>query len=99
MKYFPIGIVKVIGNSMLPTFKPGRFLFVSPLPYFFMKPKVNDTVVIRHNNMEIVKRIKRIESNNSYNIIGDNLTESTDSRVYGPVPKSSILAKVIFTTR
>ena len=65
MKYFPFGIVKVTGNSMLPTYKPGEFLLVSFLPYIFNDPKVEDVVVVLVNNTQMVKRIQKVDTSQS----------------------------------
>ncbi len=34
-------------------------------------------------------------TNNEYIVLGDNRNNSTDSRVYGPIPRSQIIGKVI----
>lgn len=80
---------------MLPTLQPGQFVFVSPLPYFFSDPKITDLVVLEKNGVLLVKRIY-YKDRLHYVVHGDNDTESTDSRSFGPVTKKDILAKVIF---
>lgn len=95
MKYFPFGIVKVSGNSMLPTLKPGQYCLVSPLPYYFSKPKPGDIIVAALPNKEVIKRIKTANTE-GYFIVGDNENESTDSRNFGLIKGNKILAKIVF---
>ena len=94
MMYFPIGFVKVSGNSMLPTFKPGKLLIVSPIPYLFMRPQLGHIIVVSVNGKKMIKRISKIQSG-GYEVFGDNLSESTDSRSFGLIKRKHILAKVI----
>lgn len=44
----------------------------------------------------LVKRVKDIK-NNTYFVVGDNKTESTDSRDFGWIKKKDVLGKVIYT--
>lgn len=93
MDYFPFGLIKISGESMVPTYKSGQFVLVSPIPYFFAKPKVGDVVVVKIYNRRIIKRIEKIAAQN-YFIVGDNEKASTDSRTFGCVTTTMILAKV-----
>jgi nickel-type superoxide dismutase maturation protease len=85
---------------MFPTFKPGVSVVASPLPYFFCKPKVGDVIVGKdpRSKRPIIKRIADIDQN-SYSLAGDNPSESTDSRQFGMINRSSIIGKVIFIIR
>lgn len=94
MRYFPLGILKVSGRSMFPTLKSGQYVFVSSLPYFFSKPKIGDIVVVAHEDIQLIKRIKK-QKDRAFFVAGDNDRESTDSRTFGNVQRNQILAKVI----
>lgn len=88
------------GNSMLPIYKHGDTVFVSSLPYLFSAPKIDDIVVCLdpRDKRILIKRIKKVKDN-KYFIAGDNQLESTDSKSFGMINKSNILAKVILVFR
>ena len=85
---------------MSPFLKPDTLILVNRLSYFFMKPKVEEVVVIKNPNKKdheikyLVKRIKKIEEN-KYFVQVDNLRKSIDSRNFGFISKNDILGKVI----
>lgn len=91
---FPLSKYKISGSSMVPAFFDGDKVLVFHWIYLFRKPSVGEIVVAKINNIPVVKRIQKIKQN-EYFLIGDNLKESTDSRVYGFVEKKDILGKVI----
>lgn len=76
---------------MLPTLKPGQFLISWN---WFYKPIQGDLVVVKKNRL-MVKRIQDIKKQKVF-VVGDNLTDSTDSRQFGWVEKRQIVGKVIF---
>lgn len=84
-------IRRVNGDSMLPALKPGRLILASSL----IGLKTNRVVIVRRGNIEIVKRLKEMSGAKAY-ITGDNALESTDSRDFGWISKSDILATVIW---
>lgn len=81
---------RVVGNSMLPTLKPGQIVIG-------VKPKlaVDGVVILVHKDKEIVKRLTKIDGNKLY-ITGDNPTQSSDSRNFGWINKDQLLASVIW---
>lgn len=86
---------RVSGNSMLPTLQSGRIV----LGYrWFYRLKPGDVVILRHNGLEKIKRIVAVNSQ-GISVQGDNRKESTDSRHFGAVPKSTVIAKLLFTKR
>ncbi|OGE26338.1 hypothetical protein A3B42_03595 [Candidatus Daviesbacteria bacterium RIFCSPLOWO2_01_FULL_38_10] len=80
---------------MLPTLKPGQEV----LTFNWGKVKVGDVVVVKSAKLkvqsEIIKRVQKIIDNKVY-LVGDNKTESTDSRHFGPVDQSQITGKVLY---
>ncbi len=64
---------------------------------WFVDPKVGDIVVIKKSGKELVKRIEKIEGENVY-VIGDNESESTDSRHFGPINKNQVVGKVVYSS-
>ena len=91
---FPLSKYKISGSSMIPTFFDGDKALVFHWIYLFRKPMVGEIVIARKNNISVLKRIQKIQ-NSKYFLVGDNLNESTDSRIYGFVEKKDILGKVI----
>ena len=78
---------------MLPTLKPGRIVLATG----WFKPKslkVNEIIIVLHNNTDKMKRIKKIDGQMIY-IVGDNPNQSTDSRHFGWLPLTSVQAKVL----
>lgn len=84
----PISKFKVYGNSMFPTLKEGQEV----LTFNWSKIKIRDIVVVKG---EKIKRVQKIMGSKVY-LVGDNRTESTDSRHFGPVDISQIIGKVIY---
>lgn len=81
--------VKVRGQSMLPTLRPGDLLAVSrprrPLP-------VGSVVVVRlPGGAEAVKRLASILPDGSIEVTGDNPPRSTDSRTLGAVSIDDVI--------
>jgi nickel-type superoxide dismutase maturation protease len=80
---------RIVGNSMLPTLPPGKIVVV--MPPRTLKP--GDIVVITHNGLEKIKRIAALQHNQVF-VRGDNAMASTDSRQFGWLDSSAIVAKV-----
>lgn len=69
---------RVVGPSMLPTYRPGAVV----LGLKWLRPKVGSVVVAEHDGRELIKRVARIGKQGLY-LLGDNSDHSTDSRIYG----------------
>lgn len=75
---------------MAPTYPHGKLI----VAWRMRKPRIGDVVIVKHHNLELLKRVSKIEDDKVY-LLGDNTEESTDSRHYGWLPLSSIMAVVI----
>jgi len=80
-----------MGDSMLPALTPGTVV----LGVRTRKVCPGDIVIVRHNNLDKIKRVEKIEINRIF-LTGDNFLHSTDSRVFGWLELDLVLAKVVW---
>ncbi|HVC14146.1 MAG TPA: nickel-type superoxide dismutase maturation protease [Acidimicrobiales bacterium] len=83
--------VVVEGRSMWPTFEPGDRLLVVRLPRP-LRVRAGDVVAVadpRAPARLLVKRVA-VASPGQVTVTGDNASESTDSREFGPVARSQV---------
>lgn len=88
---------RIVGRSMLPHLKPGEEVLVDPTAYRHAPPRPGDIVVVRHpyqTNTRLIKRVREVSANGDCLLLGDNPTESTDSRAWGQVATTQILGRV-----
>lgn len=76
---------------MTPTLKAGQLVVGRRT----RELKPGDIVIVSHNGLEKIKRIERQQGDLIY-LLGDNPGASTDSRDFGWVQASSIVAKVVW---
>ncbi len=89
----------VSGRSMEPAYREGDYLLVDRRAYRSAMPHRFDVVVARHPanpEIEVVKRVQRVDLHRAIWIEGDNAAESTDSRDYGPLTRDALVGKVLF---
>lgn len=85
---------RVNGDSMLPGLKHGQIVIAIKTH----RSRIGDTVIIRHDGLEKIKRVAKISRGEIY-VLGDNSSYSTDSRTMGWLPRSVLTAKVIWPKR
>ena len=76
---------------MIPSFPPGIII----IGWTYARPKPGQVVIIKHEGLEKVKRVTKRDGSQIY-VVGDNPDASTDSRNFGWLPVSVIVAKVIW---
>jgi inner membrane protease subunit 1 len=102
----------VQGRSMLQAFKPGDRLVVENVSYRLRQPRIGEVVVVAQQAAMGRLDLKRIAAGpgaevtvggapdflgeHEWYVVGDNLTESTDSRQLGPVRTGDIIGRVWF---
>jgi nickel-type superoxide dismutase maturation protease len=87
-------LVKVEGDSMLPTLRSGDIVLVDPKAV----ATAGDIVVANHpfkKSVKLIKRVESVETNGRMVLTGDNPEGSTDSRTYGSIAKGEIGGKVV----
>jgi hypothetical protein len=76
---------------MQPGYRPGKI--VVGLRYFH-RLKPGDVVVLNHDGLLKIKRISKINNHQLF-VLGDNLNRSHDSRKFGWVSSSLVVAKIV----
>jgi len=76
---------------MAPTLTPGQLVVGRQTND--LRP--GDVVIVSHDGLEKIKRIERQQGDLLY-LLGDNAAASTDSRSFGWVQLTSIVAKVVW---
>ena len=83
---------RVAGESMLPALRPGGIVLAHA---FFRTLRAGDVVIARHDGLEKIKRIRRIEPPRVF-LVGDNPGRSTDSRQFGWLDERAVIGKVVW---
>jgi len=92
--------VRVVGESMQPTLSPGDEVLVrrcSRLRRVYPQP--GQLLWLQHplrSDIQLIKRCERVMGSRVF-VQGDNASESTDSRQFGPVSFDLILGCVVCT--
>jgi nickel-type superoxide dismutase maturation protease len=88
--------VTVEGRSMEPALLPGDRLVVVP----GLSLHRGDIVAVfdpRHRRRLLVKRITSVDPcQGLISVEGDNLDQSTDSRVFGPVSRETVVGRAVY---
>ena len=102
-----LGVVKITGNSMAPTFKDGALMIYASIAREDRRRQkqlnrlmIGDIVIFDREGQTMIKRIKRMNmSTNTDQLMiwveGDNQLESVDSRQWGPIPVNLVDAQII----
>jgi signal peptidase I len=95
------GFCMVVGKSMEPTYHTGDKLFFRAYPLIFRDPQKGEIVILKDNDgVLVIKRIALVPGawdnitkvhhflkQGEFVVLGDNKSNSLDSRFYGPVNK------------
>jgi phage repressor protein C with HTH and peptisase S24 domain len=100
MRIFGFEVLKVSGNSMLPTYAPGDKVLVKYRNSDLQPIHTGEVVLIEREGELMLKRIIRYEigghtGQGMVTVEGDNKDESIDSRHWGAIPSRFVKAKVI----
>lgn len=86
---------RVVGDSMLPSYREGQVLLVNKR---IDELHIGDVVVVFHDGHEKLKRISQLRPDSVF-ILGDNGSQSTDSRSFGWLPLATVRGRVIWSKR
>lgn len=100
MRIFGFEVVKVSGNSMLPTFASGDRVLIKYRSSDLQPIHAGEVVLIEREGELMLKRIIRYEigghtGQGMVTVEGDNQEESIDSRHWGAIPSRFVKARVI----
>ena len=84
---------RVVGASMLPTYKQGEIVVGSTN---VADVQVGDVVMVEHDGLEKIKRVADKRPGEVY-VLGDNPHASSDSRSFGWLSEKSVKAKIIWS--
>ena len=76
---------------MAPKLHPGQLILATA---FFKKLRPGQVVIVERENKQLIKRIERIKEDKVF-VVGDNLNASIDSRQFGWLDQSCVIAKVL----
>jgi nickel-type superoxide dismutase maturation protease len=91
-------LVAVVGRSMEPTLAPGDRVWIDRRAYGDRDPEPGEIVLMRRPDRPeqvLIKRAIAPSASGAWIVLGDNAAASTDSRHFGPVPRSHLLGRVV----
>lgn len=87
-------VLRVRGDSLAPRYRDGDFVVISGLAINAIRP--GDVVVFDHPEYgRLIKRVEGLEPCGHLRVRGDDI-DLVDSRRFGPVPRSSVLGRVVW---
>lgn len=89
-KFWPVALIRVSGESMLPTYRHGDVL----VGWRWFRPRIGQVVTVRSDRL-LVKRIVRMESSRCW-VEGDNAAHSLDSRQFGWLGRDIFEVVIVF---
>jgi nickel-type superoxide dismutase maturation protease len=93
-------VLRVTGESLSPFFLEGDFVVIIKIPFLFRTLRCGDVIVFRHPIYgTLIKKIESITRQPPEARVVGAHENSVDSRIFGPVPRSAIIGKVIWHIR
>ena len=93
-------LLKVRGESLWPDFHEGDYVLAAGVPFPARRIKPGDVIVFDQPGYgTLLKRVHRVvQDGRAYDVRGTQVV-SSDSRDFGPVPKTRVSGKVIWHIR
>jgi signal peptidase I len=100
LKVYVLGFYKIDSESMKPNLVIGNILIISKIGYsnwdlFNQDIKKDEIYLFKKDGNTLVKRAVNIKKDSTY-LLGDNQSDSYDSKEFGYVSNDSIIGKVAF---
>lgn len=100
IKAFILDFRVVASESMVPTLEKGDVILISKLAYDifginYKYPEPKEIITFEHNNELLIKRVKDVDSDGNFFVVGDNADNSVDSREFGYVDHDELDGKAI----
>jgi signal peptidase I len=90
-------ILRVRGASLASAYRDGDYVVISGLGLKKVRP--GDVVVFQHPDYgRLIKRVESLEACGRLCVRGDDI-DSVDSRRFGPIPRSSVIGRVLWIVR
>jgi nickel-type superoxide dismutase maturation protease len=80
---------RIVGDSMLPTLRADQLVVLVRS----RRPRAGDVVMVRHDGREKIKRVAKVADGQLF-LLGDNPAASTDSRQFGWLPMTLVVARL-----
>jgi len=93
-----LAAVEVEGRSMTPALRPGDRLLIEQRTYRRRAPLPGEIVIVvdpRQPQRELIKRVAAV-ADGAVELRGDAADHSTDSRIFGPLPLTSVTWRAAF---
>ncbi len=92
-----LSLLRVSGNSMLPTYRHGDFVLVSKIPYLFGSIEPGDVIAFRHQSYgTLIKVVGALSQDLQEITVAGTHPDSADGDSLGPVNRNNLLGKVIW---
>jgi phage repressor protein C with HTH and peptisase S24 domain len=93
-------LLRVSGNSLLPSFRDGDFALVSRIPLLFGSIREEDVIAFRHHAYgTMIKKIQSVGPNKDEVYVVGTQENSVDSRRFGAISRRDVIGKVIWHIR
>ena len=92
-----LSLLRVSGNSMLPTYRDGDFVLVSKIPYLFGSIEPGDVIAFRHLSYgTLIKVVGALSQDLQEITVAGTHPDSADGDALGPVDRNNVLGKVVW---
>lgn len=89
----PLLVRQIAGNSMAPTLRAGQLVIATGW-FGYVRP--GDVIIVSHHGLEKIKRVSDVDSQKGVYVLGDNSTQSTDSRIFGWLDPDEVIGRVVW---
>jgi nickel-type superoxide dismutase maturation protease len=93
----PVARYRVEGASMAPAYEDGERLLINRVSSRHRSPRQDDVVVVRDpqdRSRLLLKRVIEVRGDGAVWVLGDNIAESRDSRLFGYVERRDVVGRV-----